>query len=324
MSTFTYETGEVNQEGLDRNLELPCSTLFKLFQSARMRLPWIGAAYEAFRAESPEDPARRLVVKSQGLMLTDAALVTSPLHRAVRTAVQLAEVGKTSIEFRYNVYFDNILVARGCAVMVSVTGPAGALQPTPVPRRIADMARTALPSQYLFANKADLRRALAPAPAPAFAPSAGDPPLTFETTFVVRFSDEDANKHANHTFLIRLVEDTLACAHATQGKVAALAKFFIYNKLAGVAMEYLHEARAMDVVRVQLTERWTDEDEAIASDASAMAAGTDVASKSEIEFSVRVSKIVKAVKGTVADTVLARGVVVLTASSGAVDSGSRL
>lgn len=235
MSTYTYEIGEVNQEGLDRNLELPCSTLFRLFQSARMRLPWIGAAYEAFRTELPADPTRRLVVKSQGMKLTEAAFVTSPLHRAVRTTVQLAEVGRTSIEFRYGVYFDNILVARGCAVMVSVTGPAGRLQPTPVPRRVAHLAPTATPSSYALASKGDLRRALAATTAADGARA--QPALTFETTFVVRFSDEDANKHANHTFLIRLVEDTLACAHATQGKVAALAKFFIYNKLAGVAME---------------------------------------------------------------------------------------
>jgi len=303
MSTYTYEAGEINQEGLDRNLELPCSTLFKFFQSARMRLPWVGAAYHDFHNEDPVDEMRRLVVKSQGISLTEAAFVTSPLNKVVRTQVQLAEVGKTSIEFRYNVYFDNILVARGCAIMVNVTGPPGGLKPSPVPRRIADMAPTAEPTSHHLASKAELRKALA-APLPATVPK---DPLAFETTFVVRFSDEDVNKHANHTFLIRLVEDTLACAQATQGKVAALAKFFIYNKVVGIAMEYLHEAHALDVVRVQLTERPPEPDE----DADA-----ETSPKDEIEFSVQVSKIVRAVKGTVADSVLARGVVLLATPKG--------
>ena len=307
MTTYTYDIGEVNQEGLDRNLELPCSTLFKLFQSARMRLPWIGAAYEDFRNEQPEDPHRRLVVKSQGLSLTEAGICTTPLHKSVRTKVLLADVGTTSIEFRYHVYYDNILVARGCAVMVSVTGPPGSLKPTPVPRRVADLAPSARASSYLMASKPSLRNVLQPLSniRPDFNP------LTFETTFVVRFSDEDANKHANHTFLIRLVEDTLACARATKGEVSALAKFFIYNTLRGIAMTYMHEAHAMDVVRIRLIERPNEDGELDEDGNTGSGSTTDDDKKSEIEFDVVVCKILRAVKGTVADTILARGVVVL-------------
>ena len=115
--------------------------------------------------------------------------------------------------------------------MVSVTGKPGALKPTPVPQMVADCAPSASPrTSHLLASKAELRRALASPPqASSEAGTAGggdgigngkgSEPLTFESTFRVRFSDEDVNKHANHTFLVRLVEDTLACARATRGKV---------------------------------------------------------------------------------------------------------
>lgn len=310
MTTLTFDIGQVNQEGLDRNLELPCSALFKLFQSARMRLPWIGAAYENFQTESPADPLRRLVVKSQGISLTEAALVTSPLHRAVRTNVTLGEVGRTSIEFRYCVYYDNILVARGCAIMVSVTGAPGFLKPTPVPSRVAELAPTVHDTSYSLASKRALKLAISQ---DQISPTTVDS-LTFETTFAVRFSDEDANKHANHTFIIRLVEDTLASARASRGVIAALSKFFIFNKLINVAMEYVNEARAMDIVRVKLIEMHDskkDED-----------TNGDSLNEDEIEFAVVVSKIKKAVKGVMADTTLARGVLTLKAMS--VDDPSRL
>jgi acyl-CoA thioesterase FadM len=368
MSTYSYDVGEVNQEGLDRDLELPPSTLFRLFQSARMRLPWIGAAYEGFRAEQPVDPLRRLVVKSQGLLLTDTGLVTSPLRRTVRTAVRLAEVGKTSVELLYDVFFGDVLVARGCAVMVSVTGPPGGLRPTQVPRRVADLVMTtaspSLPSSpgavHRLATKAELALALqhmsvpkTPA-APAGAALPSSEPLTFETTFVVRFSDEDANKHANHTFLIRLVEDTLAIARATaalgsggggggkgdeeeeeeeEAAAGGLSKFATYSKLAGIAMEYLREAHAMDVVRVRVATEQQQRQQPRARD------GDSKSERREIQLAVEVSKTTPchgsgaaavAAAATAAaatmgeeEVTVARGVVILTRPPEAVDQ-SRL
>jgi acyl-CoA thioesterase FadM len=264
--SYTYDIGEVNQEALDRNLELPPSTLFRLFQSARMRLPWVGAAYDAFRLEEPPDAQRRLVVRSQGLSLTDAGLATSPLHRAVRTQVFLCEVGRTSMELCYSTFFDDILVAKGCVVMVSVTGPPGAIKSAPVPRRVVDMAPGTPPWTHALASRAGLQAALAKAREGSTATGSGGggagagdggggDRADFEATFTVRFSDEDVNQHANHTFVIRLVEDALACAHATAKSAPSLAKFSKRTKLCGIAMEYMQEAHAMDVVQVRLTER---------------------------------------------------------------------
>ena len=90
--------------------------------------------------------------------------------------------------------------------------------------------------------------------------------------------------------------------------MAALAKFFIYNNISAVALEYLHEAHAMDLVRVCLSEVPCEDAEKAKAEPnsakSAVAVGVG-----EVELRVKVMKVGATEKP---DVVLARGVVVLT------------
>lgn len=235
----------VNQEDLDRNLALSNATLFKWFQSARMRLPWVGAGYTDF---SKEEPAmmRRLVVKTQMVKMEPGKRAEAP-NKVVTSKVTVGNIGGTSIEFRYDVLFDGVKAGTGCVLMIAVGGVPGSLKPSPVPTRVKGLGdpenvQTFKPFMLEMAGKVAKPKAGEPLPA-----SSND---VFLHKVVVRHSDEDVNKHANHSAYARYFEDAREILIG-QGK-HPLAKEMV-GDLDTVIIEYGAEATADDVCELRLT-----------------------------------------------------------------------
>ena len=89
-TTITFTIPSINQEDLDRNFSIPMASLFKYFQSARMRLPWVGAGYASLSSETPQE-TRRLVVKTQ-MVKCDASLRETVANKDVNVVVNLVLV----------------------------------------------------------------------------------------------------------------------------------------------------------------------------------------------------------------------------------------
>lgn len=240
----------VNQEDLSRNFSLPAGTIFKWFQSARMRLPWVGAGYSKLSAEEP--PAnRRLLVKLQAFRMEPGAL-DSAAEQVVSSVVSVGAVGGTSIEFRYQVLYGDRVVGDGVVLMVCVEGEPGKMKPAPVPARIKALAasdgnRAGL-TDKAFAI-AELKRV------PRSPPARGD--MSFAYDLIVRYSDEDVNKHANHSAYARFCEDALetlraSCDHPLC-RLLDLAGGYGQKRLAGVLLEYAAEGRVGDALQVCLS-----------------------------------------------------------------------
>ena len=230
-----YRAQRLNQQDVDRNLSVSTSSLFKWMQAARMELPWLQAGYENLAHIHPPLP-RRLLVASQGLEMIRPAVLAEGLHKSVLTRVSIGKVGKTSMEFRYEIFFDAEKVADGCTVMIFATGSPGSFQLTPVPEDLRALAGVGLK-----ASPAELSRAV-----PDDAPESA-----YQTRAWVRFSDEDLNKHANHSAQARFLEDAreeLAADEAAPAELRRLGG----AKVEAVAITYVAEVRALDELEVSL------------------------------------------------------------------------
>lgn len=230
-----YLVQRLNQQDLDRNLCVSTSSLFKWMQAARMELAWLQAGYKNLSHVEPQLP-RRLLVASQGLRIIRPAALSEGLHRSVLTRVSIGKVGKTSMEFRYEIFFEADKVADGCTVMIFATGPPGSFTPTPVPEDLK-----ALAAEGLDASPAELSRSV-PDQVPANA---------YRTRASVRFSDEDLNKHANHSAQARFFEDAreeLISDTQAPPELRRLAS----GHTEALAITYLSEAHALDELGIFL------------------------------------------------------------------------
>mmetsp|Transcript_51637 Transcript_51637/g.109720 ORF Transcript_51637/g.109720 Transcript_51637/m.109720 type:complete len:303 (-) Transcript_51637:147-1055(-) len=237
---FEYKVPVLNQQDLDRNFALPTTHLFKWMQAARMDLPWMQRGYRGLGLVEPVMPSRRLLVASQMVRTLHPDVLTDACDHEVTTKVEIGDVGKTSIEFRYKIFYDTTMVATGTTTMVVAAGEPGKLKPSPVPEAIKNLA-----SSEPGADKIFLMESLNSQPKEA-------PKDAYVVPLVIRWSDEDVNKHANHSAIPRYFEDAKESIIADPTAPAALREAAV-QKLCAVLVNYASEARAQDKCEVRLS-----------------------------------------------------------------------
>ena len=249
-----YWVQALNQQDLDRHLCVATSSLFKWMQAARMELAWLQAGYKNLSYIEPQLP-RRLLVASQGIKMIRPAALSEALHKSVLTRVSIGKVGKTSMEFRYEIFFDGDKVADGCTVMIFATGRSGSFTPTPVPDDLR-----ALAVDGLNASPAELSRSVsdqmpqvpqALLNSPANSGNSQSLQHVYRTRAFVRFSDEDLNKHANHSAQARFFEDAQEELAADAGAPDELRRLAA-GHIEAIAITYMAEAHALDELEIFL------------------------------------------------------------------------
>eukprot|EP00928_Gymnodinium_smaydae_P032597 TRINITY_DN23563_c0_g2_i1.p1 TRINITY_DN23563_c0_g2~~TRINITY_DN23563_c0_g2_i1.p1 ORF type:complete len:317 (+),score=64.57 TRINITY_DN23563_c0_g2_i1:59-1009(+) len=239
-----YRVQALNQQDLDRNFCLAASSLFRWMQAARMDLPWMQAGYRAFCEVEPRT-TRRLLVASQLLRLSRPGALAEAADKEVVTEVEVGDIGRTSLEFRYRVLLGGAQVASGCTVMITMASVPGRFATAPVPEDVRALASKEQGADHKF-----LRDTLAAVPAQA--PEATSTAVEFHTTEVlVRYSDEDVNAHANHSAQARFFEDakeTIANDPAAPAALRAVAS----QHLEAIAVAYTAEVHAGDRLEVRV------------------------------------------------------------------------
>ena len=233
-TTITFTIPSINQEDLDRNFSIPMASLFKYFQSARMRLPWVGAGYASLSSETPQE-TRRLVVKTQ-MVKCDATLRETVANKDVNVVVNLGSIGRTTCEFRYTIKFNDEIVGNGVVLMVCVTGEPGSLTPSPMPERVRSLApKDDATEKKFMLDKSKIVSNME-------IPKASD--CLFVHKLFVRYSDEDVNQHANHSAYARYTQDAITNARAND--------VIFSDQIQTMILEYNAEARANDICEVRL------------------------------------------------------------------------
>jgi len=233
-----YRVQALGQQDLDRNYALATTHLFKWMQAGRMAMPWLQPGYRALGWLDPPLP-RRLVTASQIVRLVRPGVLAEAADNEVVTRCEVGTVGKTSIEFRYKIFFGELLIGYGNVTMIVMAGTPGSLKPSPVPEVIR-----ALGSPEPDETRQLMADALAALPK---APP-GDAHIN---TVVVRYSDEDLNKHANHSTMARFFEDakeTIAADEGAKPDVRTIAQ----QQLEAIVISYHAEIRATDELRVSV------------------------------------------------------------------------
>ena len=149
-------------------------------------MPWLGAGYKNLNQLKPPTE-RRLLVGSQMVRCVRPGILTEAVGNKVVTLCEVGSIGNTSIEFRYRILFGDQQVASGCALMICVAGTPGDLKPSPIPDDIRRLA-----GEGGGGDKEFMQAALKQCPAEA-------PEDSFTIPLMIRHSDEDLNKHANHS-----------------------------------------------------------------------------------------------------------------------------
>lgn len=172
--------------------------------------------------------------------MAPGALAKAP-DADVSILVSLGSVGRTTVEFRYRISFNGELVGTGCVLMVCVSGTPGNFKPSPIPERVRRLAPT-----DTYGDRAFMQRGLQEVPKETPPPSSG----SFTYSMVVRHSDEDTNKHANHAAYARFFEDAREVAAVSDHLVGEIARSGDLNDM---MIEYVSEVRAMDHCDVVLS-----------------------------------------------------------------------
>ena len=149
-------------------------------------MPWLGAGYKNLNQLEPP-MERRLLVGSQMVRCARPGIMTEAVENEVNTLCEVGSIGNSSIEFRYRILFGDRQVASGCALMICVGGTPGNLKPSPVPDDIRGLA-----AEGGGEDKAFMQAALKQCPPEA-------PKDAYTIPLMIRHSDEDLNKHANHS-----------------------------------------------------------------------------------------------------------------------------
>mmetsp|Transcript_117563 Transcript_117563/g.379419 ORF Transcript_117563/g.379419 Transcript_117563/m.379419 type:complete len:302 (+) Transcript_117563:73-978(+) len=233
-----YRVHTLNQQDLDRNFCLATTNIFKWMQAARMELPWMQAGYRAFCEVEPK-MTRRLLVGSQVIRLRRPGALMEAVDNEVATQVEVGDVGRTTLEFRYKILFGSQQVATGSTVMISTAGTPGNFKPHPVPDDVKALAAAEASADAKFMRET-LASVAKEAPAGAYA-----------TPVVVRYSDEDVNKHANHSAQARYFEDAkevIAHDEAASPQLREVAE----QQLEAIVISYAAEVSAMDRLEVRV------------------------------------------------------------------------
>jgi len=237
-TTTKYTAADLNQQDLDRDFCLPLAQVLKWMQAARMGMAWVGPGYSALSQEKPP-MLRRLVVRTQMINMVPDAL-SKAAGRDVHTVCEVGVIGKSSIEFKYKIRYDDECVGTGVVNMVNVAGEPGSLKSSPVPARVKALAaQTESDDRKLMSS---IMKAM-----PADAPSSA---FIYSTS--IRYSDEDINKHANHASYARFFEDAFRTLEQSTHPLAATAQA---KQITGVVVDYAKEAAVNDVVQVCLSSR---------------------------------------------------------------------
>ena len=202
-----------------------------------MSLPWVGPGYALLSEEEPK-MTRRLVVRAQMVRFDPGALDEAATHDVI-THCDLGVIGKSSIEFKYRINYDSKQVGTGVVNMVNVGGQPGALKSSPVPDRVRGLAAVEESEDRKL-----MMQVLNDMPKDGPADS-----YVYKT--IIRYTDEDINKHANHASYARFFDDAkwaLALVD-TQHALSAVAQL----PVVGVVVEYAKEARANDEIEVVLS-----------------------------------------------------------------------
>jgi len=234
-----YKVQALNQQDLDRNFCLATTHLFKWMQAARMELPWMQAGYRAFCEVEPR-MTRRLLVGSQVIRLVRPGALQEAVDNTVTTRVEIGDVGRTTIEFRYEMFFGDHHVASGSTVMIVTAGTPGNFKPSPLPDDVR-----ALGSSIEGVTNKFMKDALAALPKDA-------PGDAYKTAVVVRYSDEDVNQHANHSAQARYFEDAKETIRYDEGAPAAL-RAVAERQLEAIAISYTAEVSARDELEVRVS-----------------------------------------------------------------------
>mmetsp|Transcript_85503 Transcript_85503/g.227146 ORF Transcript_85503/g.227146 Transcript_85503/m.227146 type:complete len:303 (-) Transcript_85503:32-940(-) len=242
-----YGVQALNQQDLDRNFCLATTNVFKWMQAARMELPWMQAGYRNFGEVEPK-MTRRLLVGSQVIRLARPGILGEAVDNEVTTTVEVGEVGRTTIEWRYKVAFGRRQVATASCVMISTAGTPGNFKPHPVPDDVK-----ALASPVASENAKFMKETLASMPKQAVAGA-----YVLATT--VRYSDEDVNKHANHSAQARFFEDAKEAIAYDESASPAL-RSIAEQQLEAIVISYAAEVSALDRLEVKV---------ALSSDGSAL------------------------------------------------------
>lgn len=149
-------------------------------------MPWLGAGYKNLNQLDPP-LQRRLLVGSQMVRCVYPGILTEAVGNEVVTLCEVGSIGNTSIEFRYRIQFGDRQVATGCTLMICVQGTPGNLKPSPIPDDIRRMA-----AEDGGEDKAFMQAVLNDCPREA-------PDDAYTMPLMIRHSDEDLNKHANHS-----------------------------------------------------------------------------------------------------------------------------
>lgn len=238
-----YAVQALNQQDLDRNFGLATWQILKWMQAARMELPWMQPGYRGLSLLEPQ-MTRRMLVGSQMVRVVKPGALSDAVNNAVRTYCEVGAVGQTSVEFRYKIFFGEHIVATATTTMIVASGTPGNFRPSPVPEAVR-----ALAADDEGADRTFLSDGLARVPKEA-------PRNAYSHAVLVRFSDEDMNKHANHSALARFFEDAkedISFDEAANSTLRRLAEM----RLAAIQIAYIAEIRALDslVVKVSPAER---------------------------------------------------------------------
>jgi len=236
-----YRVQKLNQQDLDRNFCLATANLFKWMQAARMELPWMQAGYRAFGLLAPA-MTRRLLVGSQVITLVKAGALSEAVDREVTTFVEVGDVGQKAIEFRYRIFFDSELVATASTVMIVVAGTPGHFKSSAaVPEDVRALGSKEKGKDHML-MKETFKSLAKEAPSDAYA-----------AEVVVRYSDEDVNKHANHAAQARFLEDVKELISHDEVASASL-RAISQQHLEAIMISYTpFEVSAMDHLTVKVS-----------------------------------------------------------------------
>lgn len=232
-----YRASVLNQQDLDRRMCLAPTDILKWMQAARQDYPWIGPGYRQLSLVEPA-MTRRMIVASQMVRTVAPGALAAAVDRAVTVRCEVGAIGKTSVEFRYKVFFDGELACTGCTNMINVAGPPGSLKPSPLPEALRGLASPQAEGEDRAMLQAGLR-ALPEAP----------PAGAYRCPLDIRFSDEDVNKHANHSAMARFFDDAkeqLLLDEAADPRLRQLAG----QRMTAILVSYAAESRALDSCEV--------------------------------------------------------------------------
>lgn len=202
-----------------------------------MDLPWVQAGYRALSEVEPP-MGRRLLVGSQMIKMVKPGILAEAVDNEVTLRVEVGDIGRTTVEFRCKIFFGRHHVADGSVVMILAAGTPGNFKPSIVPEDVKALAAGDPSSNAKF-----MKETLAAMPK--------DAPLdSYTTRVLVRYSDEDVNKHANHSAQARFFEDAKEII-MHDANASPVLRDIAQQQLEAIMISYSAEVSAMDSLHVK-------------------------------------------------------------------------